>query len=753
MIASLAKTNSPLSQRPILWNEDIIAAESLSEYFRIGLEVRQAEPGHHILALEDELLIRQLARKLQEVEGTKVDIYQLTQSLGSLVAWVGINAVPMITMGALPYETWLKSRKNQPLELESAVAIAEDIIKCDPDSPERNIALDLLGRRAGVSEYNWDKKYLASLRARFESALALPDVPESLDPTERKRLELKALSQERDPDKFTDGIVTFCRRYGWSRRDVEARIRQLKTSTTTPKAKRLKGKDFLALETESISWVFPGIIPSRGVVVLGGHAGTGKTTLAYDAVGSVLLREEFLGEKPVTTGKVLVVTGDELPCFTQDKLIDRGIPLDNEDWDIILNWDVSQWDVLEEALADVRPSLVIIDSFSSIHRDPSFDENSSQAKSTIYDLEALTNAYGCGCILIHHLSKSKENQGVAKLRGSSAISAAASVVCLMEQTSDGTRKLSFPKVRGAQTEPFLVNLDGSTGRYQVVRGGDDATTKSLGNRILAFLQKEPYKRFEQDEISAALGIPSSHKDSVYQALGRLFKRGLITKRPSQLGGKRKVYGVTNPSQLSQAEGLRSVTDTSQDPHPPMPAKVSVQNPETVTTQELEVTDTLTDNLTDSKLTPPDDVQPDSASNQELESVAAKLTDTDSQGCVCPPSVETVTYDTADLALAPLGEEPLQQTGLPIYQRSDGGFEVESKSWLDGENLQAMAELLAECEDAEQYDLLQQCWNLQGITEACITAACKFGVANNLISYQKYDQLTQWEPNLIEPNHG
>jgi DNA-binding PadR family transcriptional regulator len=269
----------------------------------------------------------------------------------------------------------------------------------------------------------------------------------------------------------------------------------------------------------------------------------------------------------------------------------------------------------------------------------------------------------------------------------------------------------------------------------------------LGDRILAFLQKSPYKRFEQDEISAALGIPSSHKDSVYQALGRLFKRGLITKRPSQLGGKRKVYGVTNPSQLSQAEGLRSVTDTSQDPHPPLFAKVSVQIAETVSEQELEVTDTLTDNPTDSKLTHPNDVHPVSASNQELESVSAKLTDTDSQGGVCPPAVETVTHDTADLALAPLGEEPLQQTGLPIYQRSDGGFEVESKSWLDGENLQAMAELLAECEDAEQYDLLRQCWNPQGMT-----AACQFGVANNLISHQKYDQLTQWELNLIEPNH-
>jgi hypothetical protein len=607
-----------------------------------------------------------------------------------------------------------------------------------------------------VNEYNWEQKYLKPLREKLERSLALPiganqpSVP--TDRTERRRLELLALSQERDPDKFIDDRIAFCRRYGWSRQEVEQRLRHLKTSTTTPKAKRLKGKDFLSLETESISWVFPGIIPSRGVVVLGGHAGAGKTTLAYDAVGSLLLGEEFLGEKPVKAGKVLVVTGDELPCFTQDKLIDRGIPLGNEDWEIILNWDVSQWDVLEEVLADLRPTLVVIDSFSSIHRDSSFDENSSQAKSTIYDLEALTNAYNCGCILIHHLSKSKENQGVAKLRGSSAIAAAASVVCLMEQTSDGSRRLSFPKVRGAQTDPFLAHLDGSTGRYEVVSGGDDIGTKSLGDRILAFLQKEPYKRFEQDEISAALGIPSSHKDSVYQALGRLFKRGLITKRPSQLGGKRKVYGVTNPSQLSQAEGLRSVTDTSQDTHPPLPAKVSVQNAEIVTKQELEVTDTLTDNLTNSKLTHQNDIQLVSASNQELESVSAKLTNTDSQGCVCPPAVETVTHATTDLVIAPLGEEPLQQTGLPITRRSDGGFEVESPSWLDTENLQSMAELLAECEDAEQYDLLRQCWNPQGITPACITAACKFGVANNLISHQKYDQLTQWELNLIEPNH-
>ena len=680
---------------------------------------------------EDELTIRKVARSLQKVEGANVTIYQLDNSLESFLSWAGSNAPTALIMGALPYEQWLKSksRENAPLELEEAVAIAQDIIKTEPDSLERTIALELLGQRTNVSEYSWNRKYLSGIRENFEKSLALPDVPESLDPTERKRLELKALSQERDPDKFRDGVVSFCRRTGWSRRDVEERVRQLKTSTTIPKAKRLKGKDFLALETESISWVFPGIIPSRGVFVVGGHAGAGKTTFAYDAVGSLLLREEFLGEKPVKTGKVLIVTGDELPCFTQDKLIDRGIPLDNDDWEIILNWDVSQWDVLEEAIADVRPALMVIDSFSSIHRNPSFDENSSQAKSTIYDLEALTNAYNCGCILIHHLSKSKENQGVAKLRGSSAISAAASVVCLMDQTSTGIRKISFPKVRGAQTAPFSVQLDGSTGRYEVITGGDGAGTKSLGDRILSFLQKAPHKRFEQEGISQALGIPVSNKDSVYQALGRLFKRGLIVKRPSKLGGKRKVYGVTNPynysdnnsCDTSSNHATDSITDNQEETPPPLPAKVSVQISEPIDIQELEVTDSLTDNPTDSELTLENDLQTLSCSNQDIESVSTKLTVTDSQGSVSPTSVTTVT--------------PAEEAKLPIYQRSHGGFEVESRTaenWLDRTNLLDIAAHLMECESREALDILRQCWSVELIELACES-----------LSPEKHDQIKQW----------
>lgn len=563
------------------------------------------------------------------------------------------------------------------LPIREAVAIAESILRSNPDPLEANILLEELRGETGMSAWEWNNKYLKEIRAKLEREFALPEAQSgkgirlNVDPYEAKRLELKQIAQEKDALKFIDKIVHFCRSTGWKRSDVEQQIRLFKVGTTTPTAERCKGQEFLTLETESISWVFPGIIPSRGVFVIGGDAGVGKTTIAYDAAGSLLLGEEFLGEKPVNKGKVLLVTGDELPCFTQDKLIDRGFPVDNDDWEIILNWDISQWNVLEEAVADIKPALVVIDSFSSIHRDPSFDENSSQAKNTIYDLESLSNSYGFGCILIHHLSKSKDNKGVGKLRGSSAIAAAASVVCIMEKgTSEDTRKLSFPKMRGAQTEPFTVTLDGSSGRFEVMIGGDAPSTKSLGERILAFLKKSPHKRFEQCEISLALGIPECNKDSVYQALGRLFKRGLITKRPSTLGGKRKVYGIANPTDTpphnppkltnTPPDNPPAFPDTPhitiQETHPLSSVKVSVQIAETIDIHSLEVTDselTLSPEVTDSELTAQTKMSDGYASNPDTVIVSAKLTDTLDLGGVSP--VEDLLVDAIT---SPDGGTPL-----------------------------------------------------------------------------------------------
>jgi hypothetical protein len=162
------------------------------------MDASDLRPGEHIIALKKELEIRQLAQKLISVKG-EIKIYQLESGIENLLAGAGISAAPMILMGALPYKEWLKSRKGEPLDLEDAVAIAEHTIKSEPDSPARNIALEVLGKRAGVSEYNWHKNYLNFIRARLEETLALPEgkVGKLIPiPPEELEARLEALIQE-----------------------------------------------------------------------------------------------------------------------------------------------------------------------------------------------------------------------------------------------------------------------------------------------------------------------------------------------------------------------------------------------------------------------------------------------------------------------------------------------------------------------------------------------------------------------------
>jgi predicted transcriptional regulator len=303
----------------------------------------------------------------------------------------------------------------------------------------------------------------------------------------------------------------------------------------------------------------------------------------------------------------------------------------------------------------------------------------------------------------------------------------------MEQTSDGSRKLSFPKVRGAQTEPFLVRLDGSTGRYEVVSGGDNADTKSLGERILSFLQKFLHKLFEQNEISEALGIAASNKDSVYQALGRLFKRGLITKRPSKLGGKRKVYGISNPYSFCDNNSCDTlsrnvtdaVTDKVQDTHTSFPLNLSVQNSETIDVSGLELTDTLTDTLTDNQLTLKNDVQTVSSSNQVVESVSAKLTNTENSGCVSPLPVQL--SHTVDIQKV----EQLEPVSEAIAPTS----ETESMPDLaDEETIVDLAGILEVCDSRE---ILQEIHQTPGFTPELLNQACKY------LSAEKHAQIKAW----------
>jgi hypothetical protein len=176
MVAATQRTAS----YPTLWTSDIISAQCLSGCFKIGVAQQDLAPGHHIIALEDELLIRQLAQKLQEVEGTEVQIYQLERSIDHFLAGIGKNAAPMIAMGALSYSGWLESLKDKPIELKQALTIAADIFKTESDKVSLNLALETLRQRISLamgrefSSWDWKKDYIEPLQEKLEKDFQLP---------------------------------------------------------------------------------------------------------------------------------------------------------------------------------------------------------------------------------------------------------------------------------------------------------------------------------------------------------------------------------------------------------------------------------------------------------------------------------------------------------------------------------------------------------------------------------------------------
>jgi Fe2+ or Zn2+ uptake regulation protein len=540
-------------QSPWLWTEDIIMAQVLNPCFRIALPGSEGE-GEHIIAMQSERAIRLLAQRIQKAGGS-VQVLPCASPLSASLAGMGLSAAPMILMGAIPYEEWLKSRKDEPLDLEEAVAIAEDIIKSQPDSPKRNIDLDTLGRRAGVSEYNWDKKYLASIRARLESvynAAANDLTGQPLTIEDRLTLEIKALLQEHIPAKRVLKINDVSSRFRISKPQVYELMREIGRESKTPECECLSLDELWELESEGIEYLIPGMLPRGETVLCVGMPKAGKTLLAIDAAFAVATGEShFLGEK-VQQGKVLLVSVDESAQSTKAKLIKRGFRKGDQ-IHVMTRWDISQIDKLEQKLEDLRPDLVVIDSVKRITLGREVSENSAEFADMIYQIKELIGKYRAACLLIHHSNKNPDAMGVGRIRGNTAIAGAVWGAWLLDRIpvpdpnnkkrliidpSDPRRTLSIIP-RDSQGQNLKLNLNPDNLSFSVSIEEDEAQEERKNQRqqILELLTKYSPDGLVGREILEELGLPRS----AYNTLNRMVEQRLITQRQSNTDHRMMVY--------------------------------------------------------------------------------------------------------------------------------------------------------------------------------------------------------------------
>lgn len=560
---------------PTLWLDDILLGQFFKGHFQTGLPGSDLS-GHHYLALADELSTRQLARKILE-NGGRVDVFPKVQQLLIEIATTGVEAAITILMGSIPYQQWLDDRAGDALDIKEAVALAEDILRHDPETADRTVALDQLRRRCGVSEYAWDKKYLAQLQAKCDRTPAS-------DPIEQLRLDLLALQQETDPIKRVFKRQEMSVTYRIKGHDLEKLSRQLHKQTKTPEAEWMSLEELFDAHVPGLEYLIPGMLPKADTVLLIADPKVGKSLLAYDAAFAVATGESrFLGEI-TQQGRVLIVQTDESMHSTKSRLLHRGFRReDSGNLQYIASWNISQMQKLEEKLETFRPALVIVDSLRRVSSGAEVSEDKAEVSDNISELRELLTRYGASGIIIHHAKKDPDATGVSRVRGSSAIAAATWGVWDLERIPKtkvvGGKKKAYydPKclerfltITSRDTEGTRLRLELNPENNSWVNHGEDGITeedlaesKSQSDAVLEILQAMAPLGLEAQEINNAVNLGRG----IYSVLNRLLNRRQIGSRPSTEDKRRTVYYCHTSANLT--DDTESTVTTGDTPPPPV----------------------------------------------------------------------------------------------------------------------------------------------------------------------------------------
>lgn len=306
--------------------------------------------------------------------------------------------------------------------------------------------------------------------------------------------------------------------------------------------------EFLALQMEAESWLIPEMLPMGETVILSSLPKTGKSLLAYDLAFSVATGEEFIGLKPCLTGNVLIIQSDESKRSCQKRLKKRGFDQVPSDRAMVMTaFALRDLARLDAIVGEFKPVLTIIDSLKSISKQSDVQENDSEFADNIYELRDLLERYDSAGVLIHHNNKSRDNKGVEKLRGSSAIGGAVWGVWILSsasQSENASQTLSRQMEivpRDGERKILTIELVPERNTWDLI-GSSITPDDELGpqQRIINFLTERSPTPFEPIEICNQIG---GKPDSIRKILSRLANHGTISKRESEKNAKAHVYFI------------------------------------------------------------------------------------------------------------------------------------------------------------------------------------------------------------------
>ncbi len=320
------------------------------------------------------------------------------------------------------------------------------------------------------------------------------------------------------------------------------------SSQGTPRGSRLRPFDvsrMLVSDPPPVPWVVDGLVARGCLTLLAGREGVGKSMLAAALGVSVASGGGRVGPLTCHAGSALIVDAENGEREAHRRI--RGLGLPHEvgasfSWFECLAGDLLNPDGvkdLDDVITELRPSLVVLDSFASLWRGRENEAEHVQA-----DLDVLRNLirrHDAGGLLLHHQGK-----GGIEYRGSTAIGAACEITAgLGREQGDADPSRMFiqpwkvrpaarwPRVwlrmtadRGAvfvdEAEPFHDPEAVPPGRPPVIR-------ESVCDEIVALLSSSE-SPMSQGAICSALGR-SKGDGTTRRALRALLDAGEVHQGP------------------------------------------------------------------------------------------------------------------------------------------------------------------------------------------------------------------------------
>lgn len=232
---------------------------------------------------------------------------------------------------------------------------------------------------------------------------------------------------------------------------------------------------------EIVSWIVPGIVAQKSIGFVAGLSETGKTWILIDLAVEAARRDiggSWLGRFPVQKpARVLFVDQERFKGETQRRfravMAAKGLEAKDLKGNLFIKCGTTTRINLDESfqafrkeLGDIRPDLVIIDSFVAFH---TVEENNRGEIQTVLErVKKLRNEFGCTFIFIDHENKGvfhdkdkdKDEQPSAfRMAGSIAKPAAAEFVLTVRRHDPDTSMCYHTKSTLASTvAPFMVKI-------------------------------------------------------------------------------------------------------------------------------------------------------------------------------------------------------------------------------------------------------------------------------------------------------